>query len=315
MANDMIPLLPLVFDVLIGSFDSPAPDFSRAKIAVDPEMIPTASSSERAFETAKAELRACPLCGAIDRKLLAQRDGWDIVECARCRMVFLGSELPYAVQAKDHDWVAEHGREFASRKEKQPVMLFLSRCTRWLRPEPTERLLSQALVWSRGGKLVDFGCGDGRFLAAASKYFDVTGIELSPQGVELSRQKTSRERVLEGPVTEIAMRILPAVAFDVVTQYGYIEHEWQPLEGLRAAYRVLKPGGITILKTPNYASWNRHIRGMNWCGYHIPAHCNYFTPETLSRALREAGFQPLSRPLLDRFPTSDSLWMAARKPA
>jgi hypothetical protein len=55
--------------------------------------------------------------------------------------------------------------------------------------------------------------------------------------------------------------------------------------------------------------------GMDWCGFHIPAHCNYFTPETLAKMLRKAGLTPLGRPWLDRLPTSDSLWMAARKPA
>jgi SAM-dependent methyltransferase len=258
-------------------------------------------------------MRPCPLCGAMDRKVLARRDQWDVVECARCRMVFLGSELPYTVQAKDHDWVDEYTKESSRRQEKQPLAMFLSRCTRWLRPEPVGRLLSQTLRWRREGKLVDFGCGDGRFLALASKYFDVTGIELSPRDAELSRKRTSPEKIFEGPVTEIAERVLPEQAFDIVTQFGYIEHEWQPLAGLRAAYRVLKPGGVTVLKTPNYASWNRRVMGMDWCGYHIPAHCNYFTPRTLRKMLREVGFEPLPRPLLDRLPTSDSLWLAARK--
>jgi 2-polyprenyl-3-methyl-5-hydroxy-6-metoxy-1,4-benzoquinol methylase len=258
-------------------------------------------------------VRPCPLCGGLDREVQARRDGWDIVQCARCDMVFLASELAYSVQAKDHDWVEEHTKELAQRREKQPLVLFLSRSTRWLHPEPTARLLAQTLRWRGEGKLVDFGCGDGRFLALASARFDVTGIELSPQGAELARQRTSRERIFEGPVTEVAGNALPSAGFDIVTQFGYIEHEWHPLAGLRAAHRLLKPGGLTILKTPNYASWNRHIRGMNWCGYHIPAHCNYFTPETLGKILREAGFEPLPRPLADRLPTSDSLWMAARK--
>jgi 2-polyprenyl-3-methyl-5-hydroxy-6-metoxy-1,4-benzoquinol methylase len=261
------------------------------------------------------QVRPCPLCGGLDREVQARRDEWEIVQCARCDMVFLGSELAYSEQAKDHDWVEEHTKELAQRGKKQPLMLFLSRCTRWLRPEPTARLLAQTLRWRREGKLVDFGCGDGRFLAVASMHFDVTGIELSAQGAGMSRRRTSREKIFEGPVTEVAERDLPAEAFDVVTQFGYIEHEWHPLAGLRAAYRLLKPGGLTILKTPNYASWNRHIRGMNWCGYHIPAHCNYFTPRTLGKILREVGFEPLPRPLADRLPTSDSLWMAARKPA
>ena len=69
-----------------------------------------------------------------------------------------------------------------------------------------------------------------------------------------------------------------------------------------------------VIKTPNYASWNRRFMGLDWCGFHIPAHCNYFTPATLAKMLRKVGFEPMARPLLDRLPTSDSLWIAARKP-
>ena len=243
-----------------------------------------------------------------------RRDAWEIVECKRCGVVFIDSELDYGVQAEAHDWLSEYAKEVESRKQTQPVMLFLSRLLRPLRPNTDGRMLSQTLRWRREGKLVDFGCGDGGFLVLASPYFDVTGIELSPRGVQLSREKISPERILEGPVTRVAETALPENSFDVVTQFGYIEHEWNPLAGLRAAYRVLKPGGITVMKTPNYASWNRHIRGEKWCGYHIPAHCNYFTPRTLAQMLRASGFEPLPRPVADRLPTSDSLWMAARKP-
>jgi 2-polyprenyl-3-methyl-5-hydroxy-6-metoxy-1,4-benzoquinol methylase len=259
------------------------------------------------------EARACPLCGSSERNVLFRRREWDVVRCADCDMVFLGSEVSYGVQARDHDWVEEHGKELSRRQRTQPVWLFLSRCTRPLRPNTHDRLLSQTLRWGREGKLVDFGCGNGDFLMRAAKQFDVTGIELSPLGVEASRRRISAGRIIEGAVTEVAERILPAGAFDVVTQFGYIEHEWRPIAGLRAAHRLLKPGGVTVLKTPNYASWNRHVRGANWCGYHIPAHCNYFTPLTLAEMLRQAGLQPLPCNFLDRLPTSDSLWMAAKK--
>lgn len=260
-------------------------------------------------------MRTCPLCGCADRKRLFRRDQWEIVECLVCRMVFLGTQLAYDVQALKYDWADEHAKEFQHRKQRQPVMLFFSRVLRPLRPHTEGRMLSQTLRRRREGKLVDFGCGEGAFLELAAKYFDVTGIELSPRGAQLSRQRAPRATVVEGPVTEIAERQLPAESFDVVTQFGYIEHEWHPEAGLRAAFRLLKPGGITVIKTPNYASWNRHIRGVDWCGYHIPAHCNYFTPHTLRELLRKARLEPLVRPLLDCLPTSDSLWMVARKPA
>jgi SAM-dependent methyltransferase len=259
--------------------------------------------------------RPCPLCSRLERKPLFQRDQWEIVQCLHCGMVFIGTQIAYEVQAHEHDWADEHAKEFQRRKQRQPVMLFLSRLLRPLRPHTNGRMLSQTLRWGREGKLVDFGCGEGEFLELAAKYFDLTGIELSPRGAEISRQRVASARIFEGPVTEVADHELSADHFDVVTQFGYIEHEWYPLAGLRAAYRILRPGGFTVIKTPNYASWNRHIRGIDWCGYHIPGHCNYFTARTLSELLRKAGFDPLARSILDCLPTSDSLWMAARKPA
>lgn len=259
------------------------------------------------------KMRACPLCGAGERKVLVRREPWEIVQCARCAMVFIGSELEYDVQAREHDWMDEHAKAASERKKKQPVFVLLSHVLKPLRPHTEGRMLSQTLRWARAGKLADFGCGDAGFLVLAQKYFDVTGIELSPRGAQISRERIASGKILEGPVTELAAT-LPANSFDVVTQFGYIEHEWQPIAGLRAAHRLLKPGGVTVIKTPNYASWNRTIRGMDWCGYHIPAHCDYFTPRTLAEILRRAGFQPLPRPPADRLPTSDSLWMAARKP-
>jgi 2-polyprenyl-3-methyl-5-hydroxy-6-metoxy-1,4-benzoquinol methylase len=266
-----------------------------------------------ANQSLRAICRPCPLCGGTERKVLSRREPWEIVRCARCAMVFIGSELAYDVQARDHDWIEEHSKEATRRKQKQPLMVLLSRLLRPLRPNTNGRMVLQTLRWRRAGKLVDFGCGDAGFLLLASKHFDVTGIELSPRGVELSRQRISPDRILEGPVTKVASG-LPENSYDVVTQFGYIEHEWQPIAGLGAAYRILKPGGVTVIKTPNYASWNRTIRGMDWCGYHIPAHCNYFTPRTLAELFRRVGFEPLARPLADCLPTSDSLWMAARKP-
>ena len=37
------------------------------------------------------------------------------------------------------------------------------------------------------------------------------------------------------------------------------------------------PGGVAIVKVPNYGSLNRMVMGGNWCGFRIPDHVNYFT--------------------------------------
>ena len=76
----------------------------------------------------------------------------------------------------------------------------------------------------------------------------------------------------------------------------------------RCAARTLRAGGRVIVKVPNYASWNRRLRGTRWCGYRWPDHVNYFTPATLAAAARAAGLEVVRMNAFDRLPISDSLY-------
>jgi len=196
--------------------------------------------------------RPCPLCGGMRRNLLFRRDDSALVECTECTMVFVGNECTYETQVADYDWPASYLRERARREREHPVLLFFSGLTRRLKPELANRQLAQTLRWKQGGKLADFGCADGAFLAKSAPHFEISGVEISPGLAERARQRLPSAEILLGPVTQVP---LPENAFDVVTQFGYLEHEWHPLDALRAARRALKPGGITVIKVPNYASW------------------------------------------------------------
>jgi 2-polyprenyl-3-methyl-5-hydroxy-6-metoxy-1,4-benzoquinol methylase len=94
---------------------------------------------------------------------------------------------------------------------------------------------------------------------------------------------------------------------------SYLEHEPNPRAVLAATAQVMKPGARLIVKVPNYASWNRTVRGARWCGFRFPDHVNYFTPELLVRLVRESGFEIVRFVWLDRWPTSDSMWLVAEK--
>jgi hypothetical protein len=94
---------------------------------------------------------------------------------------------------------------------------------------------------------------------------------------------------------------------------SYLEHEPNPRAVLEAGARVMKPGARLIVKVPNYASWNRAVRGARWCGLRFPDHVNYFTPGLLVRLLRESGFGIVRFDWRDRLPTSDSMWLVGEK--
>jgi hypothetical protein len=142
--------------------------------------------------TPQSDQRPCPLCGALERRLVFQRDGWHVVKCSACNMVFIGDQpLAYGTQASEHDWVDDYEKEVSRRKKDRPLLMFFSRLTRPFRTGATQRQFSHAIHWKRDGKLLDLGCGDGRFLAMAARQFDVTGVELSARAAQAGKRASS----------------------------------------------------------------------------------------------------------------------------
>ena len=71
------------------------------------------------------------------------------------------------------------------------------------------------------------------------------------------------------------------VAFDT------FEHVYHPLEWLSSVRRVLKPGGLLAITTPDPTSLLAKISGRKWVSFKLPEHVFYWSPETIRRALAE----------------------------
>jgi len=90
--------------------------------------------------------------GALERKLVFQRDDWHVVECAACEMVFIGDKaLNYFAQAAEHDWVEDYEKEALRRKKDRPLADVLVSADRPLKRDATERQFLHALHWKREG--------------------------------------------------------------------------------------------------------------------------------------------------------------------
>jgi hypothetical protein len=77
---------------------------------------------------------------------------------------------------------------------------------------------------------------------------------------------------------------------------------------------VLKPGGLALIKVPNAACWNAHLRGRRWPGVRHPDHVNYFTSRHLEQLVRASGFDECRFEWSSLLPTSDNLWAVVRRP-
>jgi SAM-dependent methyltransferase len=82
--------------------------------------------------------------------------------------------------------------------------------------------------------------------------------------------------------------------FDLVLMLNLIEHVADPEAVLAKASRLLAPGGLVWLQTPNFRALDgRLFRHRNWAGYHCPRHWALFSETGLRRLLTRAGLEPL----------------------
>ena len=143
-------------------------------------------------------------------------------------------------------------------------------------------------------RLLDVGCGAGHFLALArERGWDVMGVEIAEAGAEDAR--TAGLPVLVGSLPSAA---LPESSFDLVTFWNLLDCVPDPLEQVRAAKRLLVPGGRFFVRVNNVTfhsalyRFSRLLRPRSGDRLLKPYIFNQtsFSARTLRRTLEQAGF-------------------------
>jgi 2-polyprenyl-3-methyl-5-hydroxy-6-metoxy-1,4-benzoquinol methylase len=134
--------------------------------------------------------------------------------------------------------------------------------------------------------LLDFGCGNGRFLQfAQSAGWKAKGLDLDPLAV-------AKCRSLGLDVNLGGVEILETCAdsYQLITLSHVIEHVANPIALLAQCYRLLQPGGTLWIETPNIDSYGHRIFGRYWRGLEPPRHFVLFNVESLRELLVAVGF-------------------------
>ncbi|MBN1446042.1 MAG: class I SAM-dependent methyltransferase, partial [Candidatus Omnitrophica bacterium] len=93
---------------------------------------------------------------------------------------------------------------------------------------------------------------------------------------------------------EIVNTSFPDNFFDAVTMHAVLEHISEPIDALKEVHRILKEKGELIISVPNIWNWERILFGKFWWAWDIPRHLWHFSPVSLKRLLKKAGFGDIS---------------------
>ena len=143
----------------------------------------------------------------------------------------------------------------------------------------------------RGLRVLDAACGTGygtRMLRDAGAAH-VTGMDVGDAQIAYARRHFGGAGVdfVRGDVTCDG----PTGAYDVVVSFETIEHVPDYAAALRTMRRVLVPGGLLVVSSPNRHVTSPRARGLG-SRPRNPFHAQEFTPAELIAALRAAGFVP-----------------------
>ena len=152
-------------------------------------------------------------------------------------------------------------------------------------------------LFPSGGRAIDVGCGTGEFVVflGARYEWSVSGIELSPDGVALATNRGAD--VIRGTIDDVTTAF--GGDFDVLTMFNVLEHVRDPLSTLRAAHRLLRPGGALVVQVPNdfalfQLAVHEHLDVDPWW-IAVPDHISYFDFESLEATLSRHGFETAIR--------------------
>ena len=134
------------------------------------------------------------------------------------------------------------------------------------------------------GTVLDVGCGLGWFLSALPKRWKKYGLEVSKVAADYAGKfgKIFHGTLLESSYAENT--------FDVIFMHHVIEHLSKPERDFKVIKRILKPGGLLILGTPDFDSGCARLFGKNYRLLHDGTHVSLFSNDSLHRFLRDKGF-------------------------
>jgi SAM-dependent methyltransferase len=140
---------------------------------------------------------------------------------------------------------------------------------------------------NKNAKILDIGCGDGKFLFFLQQngYADIEGLELSEQQAEEARKH------IKCPVhvvdDTLAFLREHSSTYQTITTNDVLEHvpKRETVSFLMAVLEALRPGGNVVINVPQASGFTSLF-----CRYNDFTHETIFTEMSLKQILFSAGF-------------------------
>ncbi len=219
----------------------------------------------------------CPVCTKKHTKHLYTVKGFNLVRCLSCSMVFVNPRIPdkelYTIYADKYFHNDNSGYEDYELTAPLRIKTF----SKWY--NEINRYLK-----TTEGLALDIGCAAGYFLQVLDENgWEVEGIELENEMCTCVTDKGYR--VYDTPLEYFEKEN----KYDLITLFDVFEHLPNLHTNIKKLTKILADNGSIALVTPDYNSLQRKLLGKRWFQFKPREHIQYFTLQTLEKAITPLG--------------------------
>jgi len=210
----------------------------------------------------------CNLCGKNYTKTLFSVQGFKIVKCLKCGLRYVNPrldpknlrELYFPAYFKSDNSITYGYDDYLS--DRDAITKTFRR--RWDVMHP---------FIPKVGTMLDVGCACGFLMTVAKENgWTAMGLDISEDMANYGRTHFGHD-ITVGKLPETNFK---KESFDLVTTWDAIEHSTDPLGDIQSMSRLLKPGGILSIITPDSDSLHAKLFGKKWVEYLRPREHIYF---------------------------------------
>jgi SAM-dependent methyltransferase len=221
----------------------------------------------------------CYNCGTEERTFYAKENGFSLVKCCGCGLLYLeerpdDNDISQAHKQGKHTGLKALDVTGTFKEEKIPIYL---------------AVLNDIFKGDIGNKRtwLDVGCGHGEFIVAVQKY---SNGKVAVKGTEpnIHKQKSAQKRGLNVTFFDIESH---DEKYDVISLLNVYSHLPNPPAFIESLKNLLNPGGEIIIQTGDTANFpaNDHYRP-----FYLPDHLSFASEKIVSDILKRLGFEILN---------------------
>lgn len=220
------------------------------------------------------EMIACPVCRGDRFTHLFDKAGEPFVRCHGCGLTLINPRPPFQHLREQYD--AAYSAAYTRKADKKL----------WRSQRRVRRLQRE---YGLRGRWLDVGCSAGFVVKAAEQAgFEAYGVDIESDGIAYGRATLGLSHLACGLLEEQAY---PDGHFHAVSAYDVIEHVPDLNACMREFKRILAPGGVIDIGTPDIGHWRVPRRLETWHEFKPSEHLYYFNRATLGRLLANHGLR------------------------